>query len=321
MSAPHTPVMLNEVIEALAPQDGEHFIDGTFGAGGYSNAILNAAKCYVFAIDRDPSAIARGLELASSTGNRLTIALGRFSEMDQLAVTRLPVDGVALDLGVSSMQFDEAERGFSFQNDGPLDMRMGGDAQGGKTAAGLVNDSPNAELARIFKDYGEERRARHVANVICGLREETPITRTKQLAEIVSKALGGVRAGKIHPATRTFQALRIAVNDELSELYNGLRAAERSLSAGGRLAVVSFHSLEDRIVKQFLTARTGNAGRGSRHLPEQADGPAPSFEYVFRGSHGASDQEVAQNPRARSAKLRAARRTSAPAWDVAEDAA
>ncbi len=321
MTAPHTPVMLDEVLAVLAPQDGETFIDGTFGAGGYTRGILGAANCTVIGIDRDPTAIARGETISAEFGGRLTMALGPFSALETHAEGQLPVDGIALDLGVSSMQFDEAERGFSFQNDGPLDMRMGGEAQGGRTAADIVNDAPVAEMARIFKEFGEEKRARHVANVIGGVRGEARITRTKQLAEIVAKALGGVRAGKIHPATRVFQALRIAVNDELAELYNGLRAAERALAEGGRLAVVSFHSLEDRIVKQFLTARTGNSAKGSRYLPEQAEGPAPTFELIFRGSHSASDEEVAGNPRARSAKLRAARRTSAPAWTETEDAA
>lgn len=312
--APHVSVLLNEVMDVLAPRDGERFIDGTFGAGGYARRILSAANCEVLGIDRDPTAIARGEAMSDEFGGRLTMAMGTFGAMDQLAADFAPVDGIALDIGVSSMQFDEADRGFSFQADGPLDMRMGGESQPGPTAADIVNHAPVAELARILKEFGEERRARHVANVIVGLRAESPITSTKQLADIVAKALGGVRPGKIHPATRTFQALRIAVNDELGELERGLEAAEKLLGEGGRLAVVSFHSLEDRIVKRFLTERTGSSARGSRHLPETARGPAPSFEYIFKGGKVPREDEVSVNPRARSAKLRAARRTAAPAW-------
>lgn len=317
MSAPHLSVMLREILEALAPQDGERFIDGTFGAGGYSRALLAAANCRVLGIDRDPTAIARGEKMATDFEDRLTMARGNFGDLDQLAEASgfAPVDGIALDLGVSSMQFDEGERGFSFSHDGPLDMRMGGEAQGGRTAADIVNEDEVPELVRILKTYGEERRARTVALAIEAARKEAPITRTKQLAGIVERAIGSRgKPDRIHPATRTFQALRIAVNDELGELERGLLAAEQVLAENGRLAVVSFHSLEDRIVKQFLTERSGSLPHGSRHLPEAPQGPAPTFELLFRGAETPADDEVAQNPRARSARLRGARRTAAPAW-------
>jgi 16S rRNA (cytosine1402-N4)-methyltransferase len=223
-------------------------------------------------------------------------------------------DGVALDLGVSSMQLDVPERGFSLMRDGPLDMRMGTD---GPTAADLVNEAEAGQLARIFRDYGEERQARRIAAAVVRRRAEQPFARTLDLAAVVERALGGRRGAKIHPATRVFQALRIAVNAELEELEQGLAAAERVLKAGGRLAVVSFHSLEDRIVKTFLTERTGRVAGGSRHAPPLAKGPAPSFELIFNGARGPTEAEAAANPRARSAKLRAAVRTAAPAWRAA----
>ena len=318
MSAPHVSVMLDEVLEALAPQDGERFIDGTFGAGGYARGILEASNCQVLGIDRDPTAIARGQGMANEFDGRLQMALGNFGDLDILAADAgfAPIDGIALDLGVSSMQFDEGERGFSFSHDGPLDMRMGGEAQGGRTAADIVNEDDMSDLVRILKDYGEERRARAVALAIDAARNVSPITRTGQLAEIVKRAIGSRgKPDRIHPATRTFQALRIAVNDELGELERGLIAAERALATNGRIAVVSFHSLEDRIIKQFFTARSGGGAHSSRHVPDLPDGPAPTFELLFRGTKAPSDEEVSQNPRARSAKLRAAKRTSAPAWE------
>ncbi len=307
----HTPVMLREVLEALAPHDGGIYLDGTFGAGGYSLAILEAADCRVIAIDRDPEAIARGAELEPRFGGRLTTVEGRYGEMDRLSAAQGAerLDGVALDLGVSSMQLDQAERGFSFRADGPLDMRM--DADGGAmTAADVVNNLPEADLADILRRYGEERRARAVARAIVAAR---PITRTLELAAIVRRV---VRKGPdgIDPATRTFQALRIYVNDELGELERGLAAAERALAPGGRLAVVSFHSLEDRAVKRFLQARSGRAPRASRHQPEGAAPPAPSFEPIFRNARRPEEAECRRNPRARSARLRAAQRTAAPAW-------
>ncbi len=323
MSEPHISVLLNEVIAALEPRDGARIIDGTFGAGGYSRGILSSANCTVLGIDRDPTAIARGQEISSEYDNRLTMALGCFGEMDELAEAAgfAPVNGIALDLGVSSMQIDEAPRGFSFMQDGPLDMRMGGEAQGGRSAADMVNEDDPETLTGILKQYGEERRARAIARAIEAARKVEPITRTLQLADVVMSVLGRGRPDRIHPATRTFQALRIAVNDELGELHRGLIAAERVLATDGRLAVVSFHSLEDRIVKQFFIDRSGSRPQGSRHLPELPQGPAPTFELLHRGSITPSDAEQSQNPRARSARLRSVKRTAAPAWDNVGDAA
>ncbi len=306
----HVPVLLDEVLEALAPRDGAIYVDATFGAGGYSRAILNAADCAVWGLDRDPDAIAEGRPLAESYGGRLTLVEGRFGEMDDL-VTARPIDGVALDLGVSSMQLDRPERGFSFRADGPLDMRMGGS---GPSAADLVNGCPEAELADIIYRYGEERRSRRIARAIVEARRSERIERTLQLAEIVRAAVRP-RGEAIHPATRTFQALRIAVNDELAEIDAGLAAAERLLAPGGRLAVVAFHSLEDRKVKSFLRTRSGALPRTSRHLPAttQVD-RAPTFELLLKGARKPTATEISVNPRARSARLRAARRTSADAW-------
>jgi len=307
---PHKPVLLAEVVEALAPAPGRLIVDGTFGAGGYSRAFL-AAGAEVVAFDRDPAAraYAAGLERLGP----LKLVEDRFSTMS-LKLPDHSADGVALDLGVSSMQLDEAERGFSLMRDGPLDMRMGAD---GPTAADLVNESEPAELARIFRRFGEEREGRRIAAAIARRRAERPFERTLDLAEVVERALGGRRGAKIHPATRVFQALRIAVNAELEELELGLVAAERVLKAGGRLAVVSFHSLEDRIVKAFLTERSGRTPGVSRHAPPAQQGPEPSFELIFNGARTAGAAETATNPRARSAKLRAAIRTAAPAWRAA----
>ena len=308
--APHTPVLLAEVLEALRPQPGQLIIDGTFGAGGYARAFLQAGA-EVAAFDQDPTARAFAAAIASS--GRLRLTEDRFSTMAQ-HLGEAAADGVALDLGVSSMQLDEPARGFSLMREGPLDMRMGAD---GPTAADLVNEAEAAELARIFRDYGEERQARRIAVAIVRRRAEQPFTHTLDLAAVVERALGGRRGAKTHPATRVFQALRIAVNAELEELELGLLAAERVLKTGGRLAVVSFHSLEDRIVKTFLAERAGRVGGGSRHAPPVAKGPAPSFELLFNGAHAASEAEAAANPRARSAKLRAAVRTAAPVWRAA----
>jgi len=308
--APHTPVMLAEVLAALTPAPGMLLIDGTFGAGGYSRAFL-AAGARVIAFDRDPTAARFADALAQS---------GRFSLIGQPFSTMLTVvgegevDGVALDLGLSSMQLDEAERGFSLMRDGPLDMRMG---RAGLSAADLVNEAAPAELARIFHLYGEERQSRRVAAALARRRAEAPFMRTLDLAEVVEKALGGRRGAKIHPATRVFQALRIAVNDELGELEAGLAASERALRAGGRLAVVTFHSLEDRIVKTFFNTRAGREGEGSRHAPPRAAGPAPSFHLLHNGARTPGTDEISANPRARSAKLRAATRTDSPAWKLA----
>lgn len=302
----HVPVLLGEVVEALEPAPGKTLVDGTFGAGGYARAFLDAGA-RVIAFDRDPSArrFAEGLP-----ADRFQLVESRFSEMDEV-VGEAAVDGVALDLGVSSMQLDEAERGFSFLRDGPLDMRMGA---AGPTAADLVNTADPAELARILFVYGEERKSRRIAGAIARRRAEQPFTRTLELAEFIEKVLGGRRGAKAHPATRSFQALRIAVNEELAELEAGLAAAERSLKAGGRLCVVTFHSLEDRIVKTFLSVRAGRTPAGSRHAPPVKAGAAPSFHLLFNGARAPSDAEVEANPRARSAKLRAAERTDAPVW-------
>ena len=309
MSAPHVPVLLDEVVAALAPKPGQTIVDGTFGAGGYSRAIL-ASGAGVIAFDRDPTARAFADGLPP---DRFRLVERRFSELAD-EVGEGAVDGVVLDIGVSSMQLDEAERGFSFMRDGPLDMRM---AATGATAADLVNDADQAELARILFVYGEERESRRIARAIVRRREEQPFTRTLELAEFIEKALGGRRGAKVHPATRSFQAIRIAVNEELSELEAGLDAAERALKVGGRLCVVTFHSLEDRIVKTFLAVRAGKTPSGSRHAPPVEIGPASSFELLFNGAHAPTELEQAANPRARSAKLRAAVRTAAPVWRTA----
>ena len=308
-ASPHTSVLLNEVIDNLACGPGDTVVDGTFGAGGYARAIL-ATGAKVVAFDRDPTVRSFA---AGFPDDRFKLVEARFSEMDTV-LGEGHADGVALDLGVSSMQIDQAERGFSFMHDGPLDMRMGDD---GPTAADLVNRSDQEELARIIFVYGEERESRRIARAIVKRRQEQPFTRTLELAEFVERALGGRRGAKIHPATRTFQGLRIAVNEELSELEAGLVAAERTLKTGGRLCVVTFHSLEDRIVKAFLSERSGRTPAGSRHLPPVAVGGEPSFKLLFNGTQGASENETRANPRARSAKLRAAVRTEAPVWKAA----
>lgn len=310
MDAPHTSVLLDEVVEAVEPAPGQVVVDATFGAGGYSKAFLDKG-CAVIAFDRDPTA--RRFAAPLEATGRFRLVGRRFSELeDGLAEAgRADCDAIAFDLGVSSMQLDEADRGFSFMRDGPLDMRMGSD---GMTAADLVNTADTAELARIFFLYGEERKSRHIANVLVRRRDEQPFTRTLDLADTVEKALGGRRGAPTHPATRVFQALRIAVNEELAEIEAGLEAAERVLKPGGRLAVVTFHSLEDRIVKGFFAERAGRLPSGSRHLPPTEKGPAPSFDLLFKNARAASDAETAANPRARSAKLRAGVRTDAPAW-------
>jgi 16S rRNA (cytosine1402-N4)-methyltransferase len=309
-SARHLPVLLDEVVAALAPAPGETHVDGTFGAGGYTRAILSQGVARVFAFDRDPEAIQYGETLAASSGGRLTLVPERFSRMRQALADRGvdQVDGVTLDIGVSSMQLDQPERGFSFQTDGPADMRM---AQEGESAADFLNHAEEAEIADVIFHLGEEPKARRVARAIVAAR---PIERTGQLAEIVRKAAGHHPGMKKDPATRTFQAIRIHVNQELAELEGGLAAAERVLLPGGRLAVVTFHSLEDRIVKRFLKARSGAIPAGSRHLPAApVSRPAPTFEAVGKAIR-AGTAELAANPRARSATLRAARRTEAPAW-------
>jgi 16S rRNA (cytosine1402-N4)-methyltransferase len=307
MSERHVPVMLNEVLEALSPHNGAHYVDGTFGGGGYARAILDSAKCRVLGIDRDPDAIARGRLMALSYEGRMTLALGRYSELDRLlsGAGESGTDGVVLDLGVSSFQLDEAARGFSFRLDGPLDMRMGLE---GPSAADVVNTMDEAELAQIISTLGEERFARRVARAIVAAR---PLERTNELADVVAKALGpAALRHPIHPATRTFQALRLYVNDELGELVRGLEAAERVLRTHGRLVVVAFHSLEDRIVKQFLSLRSSAQSQGSRHLPERNIAHGRTFRLVGHRAKTPSEAELKSNPRARSAKLRVAERTA-----------
>ncbi|MDN2566882.1 16S rRNA (cytosine(1402)-N(4))-methyltransferase RsmH [Aquibium sp. A9E412] len=302
--ARHIPVLLQAVRDALAPLSGALVVDGTFGAGGYTGALLEAGA-RVVAIDRDPAAVAAGRAREAAAGGRLRLVEGRFSALDTLAGE--PVDGVVLDIGVSSMQLDQAERGFSFRHDGPLDMRMGGT---GPSAADVVNRLKANELARLFGLLGEERHAGRIARAIERRRAGQPFARTLELAGLIEATVGRNPKDKIHPATRVFQALRIFVNDELGELARGLYAAERALKPGGRLAVVTFHSLEDRIVKRFLAAAAGPAG-GSRHLPAVAPAPA-TFGKPARPVTP-SQAEVEQNPRARSARLRAATRTDAAA--------
>lgn len=312
LSVPHLSVLCTEVVSALQPGAGELFVDGTFGAGGYSMALLDAADCQVIGIDRDPAVRGHAERVAAAHPNRFRLVEGRFGDMTGLlaGIGIEAVDGIALDIGVSSMQLDEAARGFSFQHDGPLDMRMG---DTGETAADIVNSRDEAELADIIYLYGEERRARAVARAIVAARAEKPITRTRELAEIVGRVVRGTPG--VHPATRTFQALRIVVNDELGELKRGLAAAEKLLKPDGRLAVVSFHSLEDRVVKRFLDRRSGKQAGSSRHLPAAAtEQRAPSFTPLHKGALAPGEAETAANPRARSAKLRAAKRTGAPAW-------
>ena len=312
-------MLLSEVIASLRPVDGGTYIDATFGAGGYTRAILEAADCNVLALDRDPSAILGASALREEFGDRLTLLQSRFSELDLVAGEQdvTPVDGIVLDIGVSSMQLDQPERGFSFQADGPLDMRM---SSSGRSAADIVNETDEEDLARILYMLGEERRSRVIARLIAKARvEDGPITTTRALAELVTRAVGGRRGDPQHPATQTFQALRIYVNDELGELARALAAAERTLKPGGRLVVVTFHSLEDRIVKRFLQERAGKELRGSRHLPEQSvKFAAPSFEIVNSRPLTPSKAELEVNPRARSARLRAAVRTGASSWPLDE---
>jgi 16S rRNA (cytosine1402-N4)-methyltransferase len=311
--ARHIPVLLSQVLHSLSPRDAGTYIDGTFGAGGYTRAILGAADCAVIAIDRDETAIEGAADLLASYPDRLTLVLGSFAAMGEIVHARgiETVDGIALDVGVSSMQIDNAERGFSFMQDGPLDMRMGGN---GPTAADIVNTLPEAELADMLFQLGEERRSRAIARAIVAARKVKPVERTGELAEIVIRVLGRSRDETKHPATRTFQALRLYVNGELEELARGLGAAERLLRAGGRLAVVTFHSLEDRIAKRFFASRSAEPRKGSRHLPTpETKAHDPSFRLLNRRPLSSSEEEIAQNPRARSARLRAGERTEAAA--------
>jgi 16S rRNA (cytosine1402-N4)-methyltransferase len=310
--ARHIPVLVRPAVELLAVRAGGIYIDATFGAGGYSRAILAAADCTVIGVDRDPSAIAHAGDLVRAAGGRLAVIEDQFSNLQAVAAGRghdVVVDGVIFDLGVSSMQLDEAERGFSFRQDGPLDMRMGGH---GPTAAEAVAQASERDLATVIATLGEERHARAIARAVARARRDARIDSTRALAQIVASVVHA-RPGTIHPATRTFQALRIFVNDELGELVAGLAAAEQLLKPGGRLVVVSFHSLEDRIVKSFFAERSRRGG-GSRHRPE-VEHAEPTFNVLTKRPIMADDVEVAANPRARSAKLRAAERTAAPPTD------
>jgi 16S rRNA (cytosine1402-N4)-methyltransferase len=308
----HLPVLLDALLDALKPSDGALYIDGTFGAGGTSAALLAAAQCRVLAIDRDPAAVRGAAALLARHPARLEVIEGRFGDMERLVGAAMPgpVAGIAFDLGVSSMQLDRAERGFSFRLDGPLDMRMGG---AGMDAADLVARLSEDELSGLIRSLGEERFARRIARAIVAARHQSPIRRTGELAQIVRAAIPTREPG-LDPATRTFQALRIAVNDELGELDRGMVGAERLLMPGGRLAVIAFHSLEDARVKAFLRRRSGAAVATSRHAPPAPPGPPPSFRLLTRRAVRPSAAEIARNPRARSARLRAAERTAAPPW-------
>ncbi len=310
--AGHIPVMLNEVLSTLQPASNKLIVDGTFGAGGYSRAILEKGA-NVLAIDRDPNAQSTGMKFLQKYDEKFQFHIGEFGQMDVICKQAGydTVDGVVLDIGVSSMQIDEAERGFSFQKDGPLDMRMG---QSGLSASDVVNGADGKDLTRIIGILGEERHAGRVSRAIVARRDKKPITRTLELAQLVENTLGRKFSDRIHPATRTFQALRIFVNRELEQLANGLFAAERILKASGRLVVVTFHSLEDRIVKRFFADRCGHKG-GSRHLP-QLEALQPCFRQERSGPLKAGLEEAELNPRARSAKLRWAIRTDAGARDV-----
>jgi 16S rRNA (cytosine1402-N4)-methyltransferase len=304
---PHIPVLLSQVLSALHVKAGETYLDGTFGAGGYSSAMLEAADCKVLALDRDPTAVATAGPLVERYAGRLTVVESPFSAMAGVwhGNYTAQADGIVLDIGVSSMQIDQPERGFSFMTDGPLDMRMGAE---GLSAADILNTAGETEIADILYQYGEERRSRHIAKAIVAARAEKKFSRTLELANLVEKVIGRKPGDPKHPATRTFQALRIAVNNELDELTAALEAAEQMLKPGGRLVVVTFHSLEDRIVKDFLRERSDRAARGSRFLPEEKKS-SPRFRLVNQRALSPSEEEISANPRARSARLRAAVRT------------
>jgi 16S rRNA (cytosine1402-N4)-methyltransferase len=305
---PHIPVLINSILKACGPIEGR-WLDGTFGAGGYTKQLLDAGADHVMGVDRDPLAFELADPWVGDYGDRITLQQGVFSRMDEYA---RDLDGVVLDLGVSSMQLDLAERGFSFMRDGPLDMRM---SQDGPSAADIVNTAEEGMLANILFHYGEERASRRIATAILREREMEPITTTLRLAGIIEGCLPRSKPGQSHPATRSFQAIRIAVNDEYGELFRGLMAAERALKPGGQLAVVTFHSVEDRMVKRFLTARSGAGGNANRYAPELNVVPA-QFTVRSRKAIGPDEQELQDNPRSRSAKLRVAVRTDAPAGEV-----
>ncbi len=311
LEAAHIPVLIDEVISALAITPGERHVDGTYGAGGYSRAMI-AAGARVFAFDRDPHAIAEGGAEEAAYEGQLTLFPHAFSQMKTVLdhISAAPVDGITLDIGVSSMQLDQSERGFSFQNDGPLDMRM---SQDGESAADFLNNADEAEIARIIYEYGDEPKSRRIAHGIVAAR---PLTRTGELARIVRRATGWRDGDKKDPATRTFQAIRIHINRELEELAGGLEAAEAALKPGGRLAIVTFHSLEDRMVKRFMRERSGSNPAASRHMPAAVSAhPPATFDKVAKPKR-ASESEIARNPRSRSATLRVAHRTAAPPWAI-----
>lgn len=307
--APHIPVLLRPLLAAVAPVSGL-WLDGTFGAGGYARGLLEAGADHVIGVDRDPLAFEMAAAWADDFAGKLTFVEGIFSKLDTYSDT--PLDGVVLDLGVSSMQLDLADRGFSFMRDGPLDMRM---SQQGPSAADLVNTASEAELADVIFQYGEERASRRIAAAIVAARATAPFETTLQLADLIETCLPRSKPGQSHPATRTFQAIRIAINDEFGELLSGLQAAERALAPGGQLAVVTFHSLEDRVVKRFFAARSGGAGRSNRYAPETEE-EKPQFKLIKRRAIGPDEDELAQNPRSRSAKLRVAVRTENPSTEM-----
>ncbi len=318
MTFSHVPVMLKEMRDALRPRDGANYVDATFGAGGYSRALLEAANCNVWAIDRDPTTVGIGKKITRSHGRRFMLLEGRFGDMKALLADAgiNAVDGVTFDLGVSSMQIDDPERGFSFREDGPLDMRMNGANGDVASAADVVNHMAERELADIIYRYGQERASRRISRAIVNLRKKEPIKRTAQLARLIRSIVRKPKSG-LDPATRTFQALRIYVNQELTELEKGLRGAESILVPGGRLVIVSFHSLEDRCVKLFLQKSSGIQSRPSRHMPAQCATEAPTFRLISRRALKPTTREILVNPRARSARLRWAERTCNPIQDAA----
>lgn len=305
-SPPHVPVLIGPLIAACSPIEGT-WLDGTFGAGGYTKALLDAGAAHVYGVDRDPAVFKMAQWAADNTA--ITLVENTFSNLDEVASD---LDGVVLDLGVSSMQLDQAERGFSFMRDGPLDMRMG---QEGQSAADIINEADEADIADILFTYGEERASRRIARKIVAERDSDPITTTLRLARIIEGCLPRSKPGQSHPATRSFQAIRIAVNDEYGQLYQGLEAAERALKPGGYLAVVTFHSVEDRMVKRFLQQRGGAVANANRYAPA-IEAEKPAFKILTKKAVGADEAELAANPRARSAKLRVAQRTDAPAAPV-----